>query len=305
MKKTPLALMLATLLCAGPALAAEDQAAAETPAEPVTIATINGKPYGLDLFRIFYTERVQQSGGQNTPELQERAFNEFLNLAVASQEADKLGLADDPEVKAATQLQNMVIMSSAALQTMAQQANPTDEELQEAYKRFAEQAKRTEYKARHILVDDQAKAEALIKKLDESKGKGFAEMAKENSLGPTAEKGGDLGWFDAGQMVQPFADAVSKLKPGSYTEQPVQTQFGWHIIELEETRIAEPPSFEDAKAQLETTVRREKVAEALGKLRVDAKVELNQDVVKLKEDAKADDAKATDGKAADDAAEKK
>jgi peptidyl-prolyl cis-trans isomerase C len=274
-----LSLMFTTIVAALPVSAQDAATTDET-----VIATVNGQPYALNLFRVFYTQRLQETGQQNTPAFQEQAFNEFLSTIVASQEGEKRKLADDANVQTALQLQRMMILSNAALQTIANEIDVSDEELKEAYEKFTEQAKRTEYKARHILVDDQAKAEELIKQLDKSKGKDFEKLAKENSLGPTAEKGGDLGWFDARQMVKPFSDAVSALEPGSWTEQPVQTQFGWHVILLEETRTAEPPTFEEAKANLEAAVKRQKVAEALAELRNKADLELNTDVVKMKED---------------------
>jgi peptidyl-prolyl cis-trans isomerase C len=279
--KTALALsMMLTAAVAALPVSAQDAAA---PDETI-IATVNGQPYALDLFRVFYTQRLQETGQQNTPAFQEQAFNEFLSTIVASQEGEKRKFADDANVQTALQLQRMMIMSNAALQNIANETEVTDEELQKAYEQFTEQAKRTEYKARHILVDDQAKAEELIKQVEKSKGKDFEKLAKENSLGPTAEKGGDLGWFDARQMVKPFADAVSALEPGSWTKQPVQTQFGWHVILLEETRTAEPPSFEEAKPNLEAAVKRQKVGETLAELRENAELELNTDVVKMKED---------------------
>jgi peptidyl-prolyl cis-trans isomerase C len=283
MRKLSLALSLTALLSAPPMLVAEE---AEAPAQDANtlIATVNEKPYQLDIFRAFYNERLTQSRSQNTPEFQEQVFNEFLNLIVAAQEAEKRDLGDNREVKAAIELQRLMVLSSAVLQQIGAEAEITDAELEEAYEQFKERAKRTEYKARHILVDDKAKAEEIIVKLDKADGKGFEDLAKENSLGPTAEKGGDLGWFDARQMVKPFSDAVAKLEPGSYTDKPVQTQFGWHVILLEETRDAEPPSMEEAKPTLEAALRRQKIAEALADMRAAAKIELNTDVVKLKED---------------------
>jgi len=279
------ALLIAGLVLAAPTMAKDEEAA---PGDGTVLATVNGKEYPLDTFRAFYSERVQQTGGQNTPELQQQAFNEFLNLIVASQEAEKRDLQDTPEVQSALEMQRMMVLSAAALQQIAAQSDPTDKELKAAYDEFVEQSKRTEYKARHILVDDKEKAEELIKKLDKDKGKDFDKLAKENSLGPTAEKGGDLGWFDLRRMVKPFADAVAELKPGTYTEQPVQTQFGWHVILLEDTRPAEPPSFEEAKPQLEAAVRRQKVAEKLNELREKADVKLNEDVVRIKEEPAKD-----------------
>jgi len=286
-----LSVLLTALIAAAPgSLLAQDEAATPTATADTNIASVNGKDYSLDLFRVFFTQRLQETNGQNSPAFQEQAFNEFLSLVVAAQEGEKRDLATNADVQTAIELQRLMILSNAALQSIANDSPPTDDELKQAYEKFKEQAQRKEYKARHILVDEKAKAEELIKQLDDSKGEGFDELAKENSLGPTAEKGGDLGWFDARQMVKPFSDALSTLEPGSYTKQPVQTQFGWHVIMLEETRTAEPPTFEEAKPTLEAAVTRQKVADALNELREKAEVDLNQDVVKLKQEVDKDDA---------------
>lgn len=263
------------------ALAEDEKDLADDPS--TVIATVNGVNYPLDVFRVFYNERVQ--GNENTPEMQERAFNEFLNLIVASQQAEKDNLEAEREVQAALELRRMMILSAAALQEFGEQAQPSEDELKKAYDGFVEQAKRTEYKARHILLDEQEKANDIIKQLSKKKGKNFVELAEKNSLGPTAEKGGDLGWFDSRQMVKPFADVVSEMEVGTFTTEPVQTQFGWHVILLEETREAEAPSFEDVKPQLEASLKRQMVVEKLGNLRQAAQVELNEDVVKMRENA--------------------
>lgn len=275
----------------GAALAETDKGATDDASTP--IATVNGVEYPLDVFRVFYSERVQ--GGENTPEMQERAFNEFLNLIVASQQAEKENMESRRDVQAGLELQRMVILSAAKLQEFGEQAQPSDEDLKKAYEEFVKQAKRTEYRARHILLDDEEKAKDIIKQLKKKKGKNFEELAKENSLGPTAEKGGDLGWFDSRQMVKPFADAVAEMEVGSFSAEPVKTQFGWHVIMLEETREAEPPSFDEVKPQLEVALKRQMVLEKLSELREKAKIELNEDVVKMKEDG----AEAAEGDKAD------
>ncbi|NBC47749.1 MAG: peptidylprolyl isomerase [Gammaproteobacteria bacterium] len=277
-------LSLLAIATVSPACAQEAQDTDDT-----LIATVNGQPYELDLFRAFYGERLQQSGGQNSAQLQEQAFNEFMNLIVASQEGKERNLADSPQVQTALELQRMMVLSAAALQAIGAESDPTEKELKQAYDQFVEQSQRTEYKARHILVDDKEKAQSLIEQLNESNGKGFEDLAEEHSLGPTAEKGGDLGWFDSRRMVKPFADAVAEMEPGTYSQKPVQTQFGWHVIRLEETRAAEPPSFEEAKPQLEAQVRRQKVANALAEMRGEADIELNEEVVKVKENASDED----------------
>ena len=146
MRKLSLALSLTALLSAPPMLVAEE---AEAPAQDANtlIATVNEKPYQLDIFRAFYNERLTQSRSQNTPEFQEQVFNEFLNLIVAAQEAEKRDLGDNREVKAAIELQRLMVLSSAVLQQIGAEAEITDAELEEAYEQFKERAKRTEYKA--------------------------------------------------------------------------------------------------------------------------------------------------------------
>ncbi|MTW20993.1 peptidylprolyl isomerase [Allochromatium palmeri] len=286
MKKTPLALLLCTLLTTGSAFAEE---APDTDSPETLIATVNGTPYKLDVFRVFFMERLQGRPTNNDPAVQQQLFDEFMNLVVASQEGDRRKLEGDRNVVAALELERMKVMSNAALSAMAEEIEPSEKELKEAYDRVKEQATRTEYKARHILLKDEAEAKKLIKQLE--KGAKFDELAKKHSEGPTGKDGGDLGWFDPAQMVAPFAEAVSKLEPGSYTKEPVQTQFGWHIIELQETRKAEPPAFEDAKEQLAALVKRQKLGEKLADMRNNAMIELNEEIVRLKpegEDAKKD-----------------
>jgi peptidyl-prolyl cis-trans isomerase C len=286
MRKTPIALILGALLAAGSCLAedakpaAAPAGAASAPAAPVVIATVNGVAYPLDQFRMFYMERLQETKSENVPEFQQQAFNEFMSLIVASQEAERRKLGDNPDVQAALALQRLKVMSNAALASMAQEVKVTDEELKAAYEQVKKASDRTEYKARHILVKDEAEAKKLIKELE--KKADFAELAKKHSLGPTGKNGGELDWFDASQMVKPFVDAVAAMKPGAYSKEPVQTQFGWHIIELQDTRKAEPPAFEDAKPQLTNMVQRQQLAGQLGELRNKAMVELNEEVVKVK-----------------------
>jgi len=279
MKHRFISASLLAVALAAPACAQDAQEVDET-----LIATVNGQPYPLDLFRAYYGELLAQRNGQDSPQLQEQAFNEFMNIVVASQAGEQRNLAENPEVRTALALQRMMVLSAAALQSIGAETDPTEAELKQVYEEFVKQSERTEYKARHILLDDKDKAQALIEQLNAAKGEGFETLAEEHSLGPTAEKGGDLGWFDSRRMVKPFADAVAEMEPGSYSKQPVQTQFGWHIIQLEETRTAEPPSFEQAKPQLEAVLRQRQVAEALTELRNNAQVQLNEEVVKVKEE---------------------
>ena len=280
MIKNPIALVLAALLGAGSCLAEDAKEAEAAPAADANIATVNGTPYSLDLFRMFYMERMQETEHENDQAFQQQAFNEFMSLVVASQEGERRKLTDDRGVATALELQRLKVMSNAALASMAQEIEVSDDEITKAYEQVKKQAARTEYKARHILVKDEDEAKKLIKELD--KKADFAELAKKHSLGPTGKSGGELEWFDKGQMVQPFAEAVAAMEPGTYTKEPVQTQFGWHIINLQETRTAEPPKLEDVKPQLTAMVQRQKLGERLAEMRDKAMVELNEEVVQVK-----------------------
>ncbi len=281
MFKTRVSLLISALLASGLCLAEDKAPAAAAAALPanVTIATVNGVAYPLDVFRMFFMERLQEAQGENDPAFQQQAFNEFMTMVVAAQEAQKRKLQDVPDVTAALEVQRLKVLSNAALADMARGIQVTDDELKKAYDEVKKNATRTEYKARHILVKDEAEAKKVIKELD--KGADFGELAKKKSEGPTGKNGGDLDWFNADQMVKPFAEAVAKMKAGTYTKEPVQTQFGWHVIELQETRTAEPPKFEDAKPQLTALVQRQKLGQAMSQLRDGAMVELNEEVVKV------------------------
>jgi peptidyl-prolyl cis-trans isomerase C len=276
--KTPVIACLIGLLAVNAAEAADPPAA---PSGETTIATVNGQAVPLDLFRLFFAERIQALSAPNTPELQNQVFNEFVNTLVTAQDAERQGLDKQPGVQYALDLQRIQLLSRLALQTAAQTAQPSDEALKKAYDERFGDAKRTEYKARHILVATEEEARALIKEIDG--GADFAELAKAKSLGPTGKTGGDLGWFDATQMVPPFTAAVAALKPGEHSKEPVQTQFGWHVILLEETREAPPPALDDVRDELSLGLQRETLSGYVAQLRDQAKLELNEDLIKTNE----------------------
>ncbi|HXV40192.1 MAG TPA: peptidylprolyl isomerase, partial [Steroidobacteraceae bacterium] len=148
---------------------------------------------------------------------------------------------------------------------------PTEEELKAEYDARVAEMPKAEYHARHILVDDEAKAKDLIAQID--KGASFEKLAKENSSDGSAAEGGDLGWFSTGQMVKPFSDAVQQLEVGKYTATPVKSEFGWHVIKLEETRPTTPPPYDAVKAQLGPLVKQKQFEAHLKELVGKAKVE--------------------------------
>jgi peptidyl-prolyl cis-trans isomerase C len=279
-KRVFFACCLAGSIASGGVQAQAMEGGAETgPAPDTKIATINGEELSLGLFRLFYAERLRQQNAENTPEFQNQVFNEFVNVVVTAQNAAEKGIDENENVKNAIALQRLQLLSRLALQDAARTLTPSDEALQKAYEERYGDATREEYKARHILVKTEDEAKELIEQLNG--GADFAELAKEHSLGPTGKNGGDLGWFDAKQMVKPFTEAVQSMAPGAHSETPVQTQFGWHVIKLEETREAEPPTLESVKAELTAGMQRETLANYVSELRNGAELELNPDLIKM------------------------
>ena len=166
--------------------------------------------------------------------------------------------------------QNLIL--GAALEKAMTSPAITDAELKKMYDSRVAEFNVKEYKARHILVKSKDEAEKVITELD--MGGDFAELAKKKSTGPTGKNGGDLGWFAPQQMVPEFSQAVSQLEKGKYTKSPVQTKFGWHVIKLEDTRSAEPPTFDQVKPQLKKVAEQSRANDYLQSLKAKAKIDI-------------------------------
>jgi peptidyl-prolyl cis-trans isomerase C len=204
--------------------------------------------------------------------------------AVASAHGDKLDAAD----RANLELQRRAYLASAALETVAE-PEPTEAEIKAAYdKFFGATEPQTEYSAAHILVETEEDAKAVKAELDG--GADFGTVAEARSTGPSGPNKGDLGWFTADQMVPPFAEAVKAMEKGQISG-PVKTEFGWHVIKLNDSRTAEPPKMDEVKEQLVQQVRRDKVDAEIARLVGEAKVEKTEGLdPKLLEDAELLDA---------------
>ncbi|MTI42863.1 peptidyl-prolyl cis-trans isomerase C [Roseibium hamelinense] len=164
----------------------------------------------------------------------------------------------------------------------------SDEDLQAAYdEQYADYEGDEELNARHILVEDKAIADDIIQQLNG--GADFAELAKEKSTGPSGANGGDLGYFTRGQMVKPFEDAVFALEPGSYTEEPVETQFGWHVIKLEDKRRQPKPALEEVQTNLRQALVRERYEQEMEALKADIDVEILDETLAQPSNGETDD----------------
>jgi peptidyl-prolyl cis-trans isomerase C len=279
----------APLALTAPALAqSEDQSGAQS-SEDQVVAVVNGAEIRIsDVLRMIgnLPQNVQMQALSNMPAMVDRT----IDLELVLEAADEAGLRNDPEVQAQIQSLANDVLRQTYLQNLAGR-EVTDEAVKAAYDDYLEANPAEEVKARHILVESEDEATAIIEQLDE--GADFAELAKEKSTGPTGERGGDLGYFKFGQMVEPFAQAAFDLEPGSYTEAPVETQFGWHVILVEDKRTSEPPSFEEMAPQLRQQLQQQAIQAHLAELREKATIE----VVKPDIDAEAEDLPETEGAA--------
>jgi len=268
-----------------PLNAAENQTPETKTVEEIrdqVLVTVNGQAVTGEMFGIYLNERMQKSpGAKNSPQLQNQAINELINTMLLAQAATEAGLDKRPNVATALNMQRDQLLSRVALQEYASSHQPAEEELKKSYEEGLASQEGEEYKARHILVKTEEEAKQLIELIND--GADFAELAKEHSTGPTGVKGGDLGWFGAGQMVKPFSDAVKGAEPGVVTPTPVQTQFGWHVIELQEKRAKQPPSFESVRQKLLTEAQRKSLGEYMNQLREKAKIEINEELSKKPE----------------------
>ena len=240
-----------------------------------TLLTVNDQAVTKMMYGIYFQDRMRTvPNAQNTQEMQMSILNELANVLIVAQDAEKKQIDKRPEVEATLALLRAKLLTQTALQEYASANQPEESAIQAEYDTDYASKSTTEYKARHILVKEEEEAKSLITQLDQ--GGDFAELAKQHSTGPTGKNGGDLGWFDGEQMVKPFSDAVKSMEPGKYTKAPVQTQFGWHVILLEESRETPPPSLEQVKAEITNKLQQKALADYMKGLRENSSLQFNE-----------------------------
>jgi peptidyl-prolyl cis-trans isomerase C len=237
------------------------------------VAAVNGKKITQKQYQTHLKQRQAQiPNGQRTPVNRKIVLDELINREVLLQEAKRLKLHKDKKVLAQLKQQKDNLLIQALISRSPASKPVSDKDLKKVYDQQIGGADPKEYKARHILVKDEALAKKLIIKLND--GKDFEELAKKESTGPSGKTGGDLGWFSAARMVPAFSKATAKLKKGTHSQKPVKTKFGFHIIKLEDTRKRELPKFENVKNQIRPLVQNERLQKYVLKLRSKAKIEV-------------------------------
>ena len=262
LSKLATALLFSALLSV-PAIAAEK-------AKGNAFATVNGVAIPQSTADAFIAEQKAQ-GAQESPELKNAVKEELVRRELLTQEAKKKGLDKKPAIAAQAELARQAIYIRAYIQDFVK-ANPISEaQLKSDYETIKAQLGGTEYKTRHILVEKEDDAKAIIVNL--KKGAKFDELAKQSKDPGSKENGGDLGWSSSASYVKPFAEALAKLEKGKYTEAPVKTDFGYHVIMLEDSRPLSPPVFDTIKPQLAQRAQQVQIEKLVTDLRTKAKVE--------------------------------
>lgn len=240
-------------------------------------ATVNGENITTKEFEsmVGMMSNGQITADKLTPEQKKMVVDRLIVIHIAAADAVKQGLDKQEETAASLKMARLNVLSGAAVKQYMDKMTVSDADVQAEYTaKYGQPTK--EFKASHILVKTEDEANALLAKL--KKGADFADLAKKNSTDPGSGKnGGDLGWFPGKQMVPEFTAALEQLEKGKITEKPVKSQFGYHIIKLEDVRESAPPALADVKAQIESTLKQQKFQKYLEDLRTNAKVEFKSE----------------------------
>ena len=253
---------------------AKPTAAAAAPAVKETAeATVNG--FVISKSRVDLIAKQGASAGQpETPESRKSIIDKLAMQTLVAQEAVKKGLDKLPEVNEQIDVIRQSVLANAYVQDYIKTNPVSDDALKAEYERIKATITGSEYKARHILVEKESEAKDIIAKLKKDTGS-FEKLAKEKSKDAASKvRGGDLGWFDLTGMVPEFGGAVSKLEKGQFTQEPVKTQYGYHVILLDDSRPIEAPPLEEVKPVLSQQLQQQNLKKQLDDLKAKAKIEI-------------------------------
>ncbi|RVU86352.1 peptidylprolyl isomerase [Leucothrix sargassi] len=263
------------------------------PAKAV-VAVVNGKEITQDVLNQ-YLSVVQRSADpkKNDPRA---ALDDLIATEIALQEARKTDILERDEIKQRIEDFTRNVLLTTWTKEKVEAFEVTDEEIKEVYEERVQKDANDEFKARHILLKTEDEAKAVIKEIAD--GADFVKVAEEKSTGPSAKNGGDLGWFKSATMVKPFSDAVKEMEKGGVSKEPVKTQFGYHVIKLEDTRPAKVPAMDSLKPQLQRMLAQQKMMtymeEMKEKAEIDIKLPQADDAAAMAEEKKEADAATTE-----------
>ena len=235
------------------------------------LATVNGTPITQNFFDFYVKAAAGKQSGALSDDQKQNALDNLIRAQLVAQQAVKDGVDKNADTEDLLELTRLNVLQQTMEERYLKDKKPTDQELHQEYETQVANLPKLEYHARHILVATEPFAQKVIERLE--KGSKFEDIAKQESMDSSKDNGGDLGWFTPDRMVKPFADAVTSLKPGEFTKKPVQTQYGWHVIQLVDTRDLAPPPFDQVKQRLEQVVQAKKFKAYTDDLMKNAKID--------------------------------
>ena len=260
-------LLLAAAVGALSACAPKASAPADT-SPPV--ATVNGQPISRDLYEFYVKSATGKTSAELPADIRGKLLDNLVHGEVIAQQAVKEGLDKSGDTGYVLELSRLNVLSQAVGDRYLKNKAPTDAELRAEYDAYVAAAPKSEYHARHILVATEPFAEKIIQRL--GRGEKFEDLAKVESMDPSKSNGGDLSWIRPESVPPEFMKALESLKPGEYTKAPVQTTFGWHIVQLVEARPLTPQSYEQRKPRIQQDLERKKFKDYLDDLMRTAQV---------------------------------
>ena len=249
-------LVLASVLTALAACQPKGTTATATVDTSPTLATVNGTPITQNFFDFYVKAISGKKPAELTADQQGQALDNLIRANLVAQEAQKDGTEATPDTADMLVLTRLNVLQQAMSEKYLKDKKPSEQELRAEYENQVATLPKLEYHARHILVATEPFATSVVQRLE--KGDKFEDVAKKESMDSSKDNGGDLGWFTPDRMVKPFAEAVVAMKPGDFTHKPVQTQYGWHVIQLVDTRPLSPPPFDQVKQRLDQVVEAKK-----------------------------------------------
>ena len=257
---------LLAALCLSAAAWGQEAAAPKQGTQPVTV---NGKPIPKSRLEFIVKQRAAQ-GQPDNEQTRRMILDNLITQEVVAQEADRKGFGKGADVRTQMDLMRQQVLVQALIQDYLKTHPVKDEDMLAEYNKLKASRGDKEYKVRHILVDKDTEANDIIAQL--KKGAKFEDLAKQSKDPGSKDKGGDLDWNPPTTFVKPFAEALTKLEKGKYTETPVQTQFGWHVIQLDDVRDHPFPAYDTVKQQLHARLQEQEVQKYVNELRAKATI---------------------------------
>jgi peptidyl-prolyl cis-trans isomerase C len=265
------ALLLAFAVSMGVAPAfAQKKAEPAAKADSAAFATVNGKAIPKTRATAMLSAQAAQ-GQPDSPELRKAVSEELIRREILTQEAVKKGFDKKPEIQGQIDLARQGVLIGAYLNDYVKGHPIGDEQIKAEYAVITAKLGNKEYKARHVLVETEDQAKAIIARL--KKGEKIEDLAKESKDPGSKDRGGDLGWANPASFVPPFSAAMTKLEKGKFTDTPVKSDFGWHVIQLDDTRELKLPPMEEARPQIAQQLQQRMVQKHIDELRAKAKIE--------------------------------